>query len=216
MATKNRGHQYEDIIRDLLRRRKLLPDTLCGNDAGFTHNGAPYYVEVKNRTAPDFGQKGLLWNSASGWRWRRDDIITDLYNHLGVIGLISSNFIPRRYSVPEGSLTPQDRSHDQKQFERSGIALKNVNYLYEYYARKQCFYIQVEGLGFYYLKQDVAGLNVPRFEPELTLRLRAKTHHSFPIHKYSFFAVIQAKTNVLLPSVYDLEGKVGEFPPIRK
>jgi hypothetical protein len=66
------------------------------------------------------------------------------------------------------------------------------------------------------LKQDIANLKVPRFVPELTLRLRAKTHHSFPVHKYSFFAVIQAKTGALLKSPFDLEEKIGTFPPISK
>jgi len=43
--------------------------------------------------------------------------------------------------------------------------------------------------------------------------LRAKTHHSIPIYQYSFFAVIQIgkKPN---QSSFDLEEKVGIFPPI--
>jgi hypothetical protein len=216
MTTKNRGQQYEESIRDLLRKRNLLPTRLENNDAGFIHNGVAYYVEVKNIKAPDFGQKGLVWSHASGWEWRQKDIVTNLYDELKVIGFISKDFIPRRYTVPQNLLTSEDRSYDQAQFEKSGIALGNVDCLYEYYARKQCFYIQIEGKGFYYLKQDAAGLGVPRFDATLTLRFRAKTHHSIPIHRYSFFAVIKPKMSEVASSKYDLEGKVGSFPPIRK
>lgn len=216
MASRNKGHQYEDTIKALLSGRNLLPASLLGNDAGFIHKGIDYYVEVKNVKAPDFGQKGLVWSKVKGWEWRQKDIVTDLYDGLGVTTFIDKDFVPRRYSMAQGDLTAQDRSYDQNRFEKSGITLSNIDCLYEYYARKSCFYIQVEGRGFYYLKEDRAGLNVPQFNPRLTLRLRAKTHHSIPIYKYSFFAVIQPKLSEISPSTYDLEEKVGKFPPIKK
>lgn len=213
---KNQGQEYEETIRDLLRRRNLLPASLGSNDAGFIHKGDAYYVEVKNLNAPDFGQKGLVWSPTTGWKWREEDIVTDLYTDLAVLDFIPKGFKPRRYTMPQNLLTSKDRSYDQAQFERSNITLGNVDCLYEYYARKKCFYIQIEGKGFYYLKEDVAGLGLPQFDATLTLRLRAKTHHSTPIHRYSFFAVIKPKMMEVALSKYDLEEKVGKFPPIRK
>jgi hypothetical protein len=215
----NLGLQYEMKIRKLLRAKGVLPiileNNLNGNDAGFSHKGVHYYVEIKNKTAPDFGQKGLIWDKNSKkWKWREQDVISDLYDNLGVIKKIDKNFVPNRYSVePLHKLTLIQKISDQKNFEQS-YGLNNLNLLYEFYARKKCHYIQIEGKGFYFLKQDIANLNVPRFRPDLTLRLRAKTHGSSPTYNYSFFAVIQAKTSGMLPSEYDLEEQVGAFPPI--
>lgn len=213
----NLGQKYEEKIKSLLRQRNLLPAILEGNDAGFIQKGVSYFVEVKNRTAPDFGQKGLIWDkNTEKWRWREDDVVSRLYDALGVISNIDPNFVPKRYTVePLEKLTEKDKQDDRRGFEKRGIPLGNLNYLYEFYARKKCYYIQIEGKGVYFLKQDIANLNVPRFIPELTLRLRAKTHHSIPVHAYSFFAVIQARTRRIYPSPFDIEEKGGrKFPPI--
>ena len=214
MDNWNLGQQYEKRIQDILKSRGLLPDNLCKNDAGFKHYGANYFVEVKNRTAPDFGQKKLTWTKNAGWQWSEADSITELYDELGVLRYIDRNFVPRRYTVSANSISMLDKRFDQQQFEKKGIVLDNPRYLYEFYARKNCFYIQIENKGLYFLKNDIANLLVPRFNPELTLRLRAKTHHSIPIYSYSFFAVIQAKTHALLRSPFDLEEKVAPFPNI--
>lgn len=210
----NEGQIYEEKIRQKLRTKNLLPNNLEDNDAGFIRQGVSYFVEIKNINAPDFGQKGLIWDKFSKiWNWRRLDVISQFYESFGIRNHIDKDFIPRRYSVePKEKLTEQDREFDQKNFEKSGIPLGNINLLYEFYARKKCFYIQIEGKGLFYLKDDAAKLNVPQFNLPITLRLRAKTHNSFPIHKYSFFAVIQANTNSLPLSAYDLEEKVGKFP----
>ncbi len=214
----NQGQIYERKIQQILRTRNLLPNNLEGNDAGFIQRGISYFVEIKNKNAPDFGQKGLIWSkSTKTWNWRETDVVTGLYDGFGVKNYIDRNFVPRRHSIePKEKISEQDKKFDQQNFEKSGITLPNINLLYEFYARKRCFYIQIEGKGLFYLKQDAASLGVPRFNPLLTLRLRAKTHHSLPIHAYSFFAVIQAKTNNLTSSPFDLEEKVGKFPAIVK
>ena len=216
----NLGQLYEQKIRNLLRTKKLLPlileSNLDGNDAGFIHKGVPYFVEVKNRTAPDFGQKGLIWEKSSKkWEWREQDVVSKLYDQFGAKKHIDKSFVPKRYSVePLHKLTLADKKFDQKSFEKRGIVLTNLNLLYKFYARKSCYYIQIENKGLYYLLQDVANLKVPRFVPELYLRLRAKTHHSSPTYAYSFFAVMTARTPAMHQSAFDLEEKAGAFPPI--
>lgn len=214
----NQGQLYEEKIRQILRARNLLPDLLKGNDTGFIKDGIDYFVEVKNVNAPDFGQKGLFWNKSSKvWNWRETDIVSQLYDLFGVMNYIDKNFIPRRHSIePIENISESDRQYDQRNFEKSGIPLGNIALLYEFYARKSCYYIQIESKGLFSMKQDIANLGVPVFNPQLTLRLRAKTHHSIPAHKYSFFAVIQAKINNLTISPFDLEERVGKFPQITK
>jgi len=213
ITESNIGMQYEDYIRNILRNKNLLPENLRGNDAGFIHKGIYYYVEVKNRTAPDFGQKRLIWNQEDGWHWAIEDIVTEIYDKYDVINYINPKFIPRRHSIPKDDISQDDKRYNQLQFEKSGITFGDLSILYEYYARKECYYIQVEGSGFYYLKRDVADLNVPQFSPVLSLRLRAKTHHSYPIYAYSFFVVIQT-TRKPDNSAFDLEEEIGTFPNI--
>jgi hypothetical protein len=214
----NQGQLYEEKIKQILRAGNLLPDNLEGNDAGFVKDGIDYFVEVKNANAPDFGQKGLVWdNSLKIWNWRETDIVSQLYDSFGVMNYIDKSFIPRRHSIePIENINELDRQFDQRSFEKNGIPLSNIALLHEFYARKSCYYIQIENKGLFYLKHDIANLGVPVFSPQLTLRLRAKTHHSFPVHKYSFFAVIQAKIKNLIVSPFDIEEKVGKFPQITK
>lgn len=218
MTDLNQGQLYEKKIQNILKKRNLMPNDfdLKGNDAGFYHRNIPYFVEVKNKTAPDFGQKKLEWSKTKGWQWSEKDLITDLYDKLGVMKHIDKSFVPRKYTVPNEKLKQSDKSYDQQMFEKRGIVLTSNIYLYEFYARKECFYIQIENKGFYHLKIDKANLLVPKFKPELTLRLRAKTHSSDRIYNYSFFAVIQGKTKGMLISQYDIEEKVGAFPKITR
>jgi hypothetical protein len=219
-VASNLGQLYEQKIRGLLRAKSVLPlileTNLGNNDAGFVNNGVSYFVEVKNRTAPDFGQKGLIWEKSSRkWEWREQDVVSKLYDQFGAKKHIDKNFIPRRYTVePLHRITLADKKYDQKSFEKRGILLTNLNLLYKFYARKSCYYIQIENKGIYYLQRDIANLNVPRFVPELYLRLRAKTHHSNPTYAYSFFAVMTARTPAMHPSPFDLEERAGKFPAI--
>ncbi len=217
MPKWNKGQQYEYDITELIKKQGIaVPLDLRSNDTGFVYNGVDYYVEVKNRTAPDFGQKGLVWSQANKWQWRDDDNISKMFDTIGVTKHIDPKFVPKLYSVSKNLLTPMDRSADQRAFEKSNIPLTGATYLHDFYARKNCFYIQVEGKGFYHLQKDIANLGVPQFDPDLTLRLRAKTHASIPVHQYSFFAVIQVNRRSIRYTKFDLEEKGGRvFPPIK-
>ena len=138
-----------------------------------------------------------------------------MFDEIGAIDLIDPEFIPKRHSIPKDTITKEDKVYDQQKIKRSGIPLDDISFLYEYYARKDCYYIQIENKGFYYLKHDIADLNVPQFKAPLTFRLRAKTHHSEPIYQYSFFAVLNVYTKNIPESNYDIEMITGKFPPIK-
>jgi hypothetical protein len=217
MPKWNKGQQYEYDITELIKSNGItVPLDLQNNDTGFVYKGVEYFVEVKNKTAPDYGQKGLVWSQIHKWQWRENDSISKMFDAIGVTGLIDPKFVPKLYSVSKHLLTPMDRSADQRAFEQSNIPLTGAGYLHDFYARKNCYYIQIEGKGFYHLQKDIAQLGVPQFDPDLTLRLRAKTHASIPVHHYSFFAVIQANRRSIRFTKYDLEEKNGRiFPPIK-
>jgi hypothetical protein len=218
----NDGQLYEKSIQALLQRKSLLPAFLGNNDAGFIKDGIDYFIEIKNHRALDFGQKKINWSVSEGWHWAEVDEITELYDEFGVLDLIDDKFTPKRYTVPFNTFSPLDRRFDQQNFEQSNIKLDNIEALYEFYARKNCHYIQIEDKGFYILSEDKAKLlnNVPpkplvKLNAKPTLRLRAKRHHSIPHYDYSFFAVIQIRRYEIVPSNYDLEEKNGRlFPPL--
>jgi hypothetical protein len=212
-AVVNKGMEYENKIRNILILKGLLPTNLKGNDVGFTHKGKDYYVEVKNTSAPDFGQKRVRWKQGRGWYWARDDVVSELFDKYDILDEINPKFIPRRHSKSEDKITKRDKIYNQKRFEKGGITFEDSSILYDYYARKNCHYIQIEDLGFYCLREDPANLGAPQFKPVLKLRFRAKTHHSHPIYAYSFFVVIQTKGKIEI-SDFDLENKVGVFPNI--
>lgn len=211
----NTGQQYEDDIRCILRDRNLLPDDLGQNDAGFIAKDGTYYIEIKNRNAPDFGQRRILWDTDGGWHWAKQDDISALFDTLGVLERIDKTLIPRRYSMDKDQITIADRRFNQQRFEESNIVIDDLDLLRNYYTNKGCDYIQIEDKGFYYFVNDPADLGVPQFNPNLRLRLRAKTHHSNPPSAYSFFAVIQIVKRTLNRSPFDLEEITGPFPKIK-
>jgi len=211
---RTKGHTYEDAIKRLLELRHLLPEDLEKNDAGFIHNRKSYFVEVKNETAPDYGAKKIIWNKPNRWHWNSKDKISDKFDKIKILEQINK-FIPKKHSTLDIEITEEDKQSDRRQFEKSIPLLNNASYIYEYYALKRCYYIQIQGKGFYYLKQDIANLGVPQFTPTVNfIRLRAKTHGSIPLYNYSFRAVIQARRNSFETSEFDLEEIVGKFPPI--
>jgi hypothetical protein len=214
---RNLGLTYEDRIISILEERGLLPfelkTNLQGNDAGFRHNGLDRYLELKNKTDTDFGQKGLKWNSQDGWEWKELDVITEMYSEIGILRQIGKQFRPNLYTVSKFDFTLQHRILDQRAFEKQ-IDLSGADYLHKFYARKNCFYIQVENKGFYYLERDIANLGVPRFDPTLRLRLRAKVRNSFPAYNYGFFATLKVNKRSIRKSDFDIEEKMGRrFPP---
>ena len=215
---RNKGQDYEVYINDLLEKKNLFPlhlkNNLDGKDSAFKHRGVIYFLELKNNVAPDFGQKGLKWSETGGWEWTKRDEITDMYDLLGVIDKINKNFKPNLFTVSPTAFTAQHRIQDQKNFEKT-IDLDQKRYLHTYYARKNCYYIQVEDKGFYHLEQDIAKLGVPQFDPDLTLRLRAKVRSSLPVSNYAFWAVIRVKQRSIRKTEFDLEENGDKrFPPI--
>lgn len=218
----NKGLEYERKIKENLVSRALLPPHLLGkltgtgNDAGFVHNGREFFLEVKNRSAPDYGAKKIIFDPAAKmWRWNEPDAMSDLFDKIGVLKKIA-DFEPRKYVKPDGQLTQAGKEFDRKNFEQS-IDLgesAGASLLHEYYAKKNCFYIQVEGKGFYHLLDDRAGLGTRQFIPVVSLRLRAKPHSSIPIYNYSFRVVIVGARQSIPLSTYDLEDD-KRFPEIR-
>ena len=216
----NRGLMYETTIKNILMQRKLLSSALSvkltatENDAGFVHNDQEYYLELKNSSAPDYGARQIDFNPINhSWQWNGNDAMTKIFDSIGILQKIK-NFTPRKFIIEDKHLTEADKRFDRSNFAsripETDLNLQNLGtsgakILHEYYAKKDCYYIQIEGKGFYYLLNDPANLGVPQFIPQVAFRLRAKTHGSARISNYSFRVVITAARNTFISSSFDLE-----------
>ncbi len=179
----NKGDEYEDKITKILKYKKILPKDYkrAGasdkTDINFEYDDKKYNIEIKADKNADYGQKFLNWEK-NCWTWVKDDNVTKMYKSMNIIeNYIDKNFKPIRYSKDKLLITEKDKKYDQDHFEKPDIELP-LNTLFEYYAEKNCYYMQLENYGLYHLKNDINNLGVPKFDGRISLRLRAKTIYS--------------------------------------
>lgn len=222
----NKGLIYESKIKDILTKHKLLPQSIISklvqteNDAGFVHNNKEFFLELKNVSAPDYGARQIDYDSATnGWKWNKPDQMTALFDRIGILQKVKT-FVPRKFVKPNEKLTDADKRFDRTNFahkvsedelDLANLGMSGAHVLHEYYAKKNCYYIQIEGKGFYHLLNNPAGLGVPQFLPQVVFRLRAKTHGSQRISNYSFRVVITVARGIIVNSDFDLENP-QKFP----
>lgn len=221
----NKGHAYEKMIVEMLRKKKCIGEydrgagSGGGTDVTFVHRGKRFKLEIKNNIRdPDYGQKRLIPVREGGgwkWTWAAKESIVDYYTKQGVLEYLDSKeIVPRKYSKPDKEITVFDKKHDLAVFEDRSFKISSEAFSKFYEGKAD--YLQIgEGYGFYHLNEDVADLGTEKFEGSFILRFRVKSHHSFPIHNYSFFAVLKC-VGIKKRSRYNIESFAGqEFPPIR-
>jgi hypothetical protein len=191
----NKGDKYEDKIFNICKEKGII--ALDSHRAGASnksdivasHNGLSLGIEVKSAGA-DYGQKYLEYQDGK-WNWSKPDIITNFYDHMKVIGMIDPKFIPhnanhnnlssKEWGIQKKTeITTEKKKFDQKNFEQNGIPL-NLNVFFEYYKQRDCYYIQIDGSGFYHMYEDKYNLGTSKFDGGIHLRLRAKAIHA---HEY--------------------------------
>jgi hypothetical protein len=232
----NTGDTYEEKIFDICKKMGITPigSTRAGAaankaDVEFNHLGKTYKLEVKNDKNPDYGQKRIHLDVANNlWIWAKPDASTKFYDQLNVSSFINSHFSPIWYQKKNPNVTFKrwtdkpntaaysliDLKSDQRNFEKSiQIPLQS---LFTYYKKRNTFYIQIEGSGFYHLDSDIAQLGTQQYRGELFLRFRVKhTGHSRGgPDKCQFMAVLKQKTKSA-PSLFNIETHTGQkFPKI--
>lgn len=223
---ENKGLTYERTIKGILTKGNFLTPALetklkpTKNDAGFVHDGKDFFLELKNISAPDYGAIQINYDPATkSWKWNVIDKMTMLFDRIGLLQK-AKQFIPRKFIKPDHELTDADKRFDrtnfahkisEDEFDLGSLGMSGANFIHEYYAKKECYYIQIEGKGFYHLLKDPAKLGVPQFLPPVVFRLRAKTHGSDRISNYSFRVVITASRGTIINSGVDLENP-DKFP----
>jgi hypothetical protein len=218
----NSGDAYEEKLFDALKAKLVLaPGTRRsgageGPDLQFSHRTRVYNLEAKLDLHADYGQKMLRWSLTEGWNWCKEDQSTELYDKLGVLPYLNSKgLIPNKHRKENPALTVADKKQDQAMFEDNSLHV-DINSLRTFYKGKNVFYLQIgSGFGFYCLADDPAKLGVPQFNAEFTLRFRAKTINSTPVHNYGFYAVLKVRPNPKPEkSAFNIEAEYErKFPP---
>ena len=123
----NKGLEYEQKIKQMLINNGKLSAsdlskiTSSGNDAGFTHNGKFYFLEVKNKTAPDYGSKKIIYRPKyKRWEWNvtDKDTMTGIFNKFGILGKINK-FTPNKYVMMDYAIKEKHKREDMKTSKRN-------------------------------------------------------------------------------------------------
>ena len=219
----NEGFKYEDEINNLLKESDLQDRNFRGAksdsnapDALLKIGGTNYKVEIKLDLKVDFGQGSLDYDvkkdewTLGGGTTSSAKQMRDFLTEIGALNKINSSTgwggqgAPRKFTIPLKQFTQQDVAYDYSHFKDKFLTV-NSDAVSNYYDSKDTNYIQIGGYGLYYMKSDPAKLGVPKFIPNLRLRIRLKRGGSSPIYNYRFTTALQATS--LVKSNFDLEDK---------
>jgi len=148
-------------------------------------------VEVKLNTAADFGQSGLKWSSGRNWHLSGASTteaieMRNLLTRLQVAEKVNLEWgkygPPKKFTASKTGrdMLPADYQYDIQNFKdviMSGANAPQVSTLFSYYGSKGTYYIQIGGLGLYYMSSDPLNLQrigVKLFNGTLKLRIRRK------------------------------------------
>jgi len=224
MPGYNKGDTYEDTIFNIAKKNHLLSKE--SKRAGAS-NKADLEIIIKNKKIKieikadenaDYGQKAIKWTIEKGWFWAKDDDVTKFYNDIKILETyIEKNFHPIRWSKKKHLITQNDKSNDQRSFEKPNIEIP-LETLFNYYEPKNVYYIQLQNYGFYHLSKDKFKLGTDQFDGKITLRLRAKSIHNHDPQgnetpwNYNFYGVIKMSKKPTV-SKFDFEELDGrKFP----
>ena len=134
----------------------------------------------------------------------------ELLNAVGILRFVNSKWgskgAPNKGTIPSKSFTEDMVKSDYARFKDAFLPI-STSALWDYYATKKTYYIQVGGYGLYYMKSNPANLPIPQFNPKLRIRIRVKRGGSKPIDNYRFTTALQVTTKPS-KSPYDLDRDV--------
>lgn len=201
----NRNYVYESKCNKILQKDGLLPRPLnwygSKTSGSFAKDGREYKLEYKSDFRTELCQVPLLYENN---RWCLAQTTSpensELMDAVGAESIINSILgwgkkSPNKYTVEEEALTKELATEDYRNFTNKYIDVPR-NAFNSYYGKKDIYYIQIDGLGFYYMSDNPAKLNVPPFDPYLRIRVRIKTNGSGIMGKdyknYGFIATLLA------------------------
>jgi len=230
----NTGDSYEEKIFDICDQKGIIP--LGSHRAGasaedadlvFLHLNNFFKLEIKNNQNPDYGQRRIHFDPANKtWSWARKDRVTDFYQALNLVQHIDPHYHPTWYKKRAKNLngifrevepySMNDFKFDQRSFENPNIPIP-TQALFNYYAHRNTFYIQIEGSGFYHLQEDIALLGTKQYDGTLTMRFRVKHagHGKNPPHACQFMGVLKQDRVPSFSRFNIEENRLQQFPNIK-
>ena len=204
MAGK-RGFLYEGRVFNKLKSKNLVPAgiTPAGPDASkpdavFLFNKKNFNLEVKLDLATDYGQGTLNYKNGS-WELGGADTkeaveMRKILTTVGAVKFANTSWgyqgAPNKGTVDNKDITEEMVRDDYRRFTDKFLSVP-LSSLYNYYAAKDTYYIQIGGYGMYYMAANPANLPVPKFNGALRLRIRLKRGGSTPIYNYRFTTALQ-------------------------
>ena len=217
LISENKGFAYEKELHKRLDSFTLAPHHFNpagaghGPDGMFMFRGREYGYEIKlSERSVDYGQVELRYRNGAWMFGGKNEEAKELYTGLGVLDFVYKHWgdkgAPRRETVSSKDMTFDDRKYDYAQY-KDGFMKVPTSFLHDHYARKGVFYIQIGKKGFYHLKNDIANIGTPQYNPSLKLRLRIKGRASKRTKGYGFLTALILDKGAV-KSKYDMDGNL--------
>ena len=216
-----RGFLYERSIFNKLRSRGITPrgsEPAGPNpnlpDATFIYEGQPYKLEVKLDLRADFGQGTLnyvdgVW-TLGGADTPEAEEMRRLLESVGTAEFANLEWgkkgTPNKGTVETGNFTQEMVREDYIRF-KDGFKIVNKKNIWDYYAAKDTYYIQIGGYGLYYMGMNPAKLPIPQFDVTARLRIRMKPSKSYPVYSYGFKTALKINQKPMR-STMDLDRRI--------
>ena len=217
-----RGFLYEGRVFNKLKSKNLIPAgvTPAGADASrpdaiFLYNKVRYNLEVKLDLATDYGQGTLNYKNGA-WELGGADTkeaveMRKILTTVGAVNLANTSWgmqgAPNKGTVENKDITEEMVREDYRRFTDKFLSVP-LSSLYNYYAAKNTYYIQIGGYGMYYMAANPGNLPVPKFNGALRLRIRLKRGGCTPIYNYRFTTALQV-TQKPSKSKYDIDSDMN-------
>ena len=166
-------------------------------DAVFLFNNVPHNLEVKLDLATDYGQGTLDYNNGwvlGGAQTPAAEEMRSILNAVGTVQFANTSWgyqgAPNKGTVENKDITEEMVREDYRRFKDKFLSVP-LSSLFNYYAAKNTYYIQIGGYGMYYMAGNPGNLPVPRFNGAMKLRIRLKRGGSTPIYNYRFTTALQ-------------------------
>ena len=198
------GFLYEGRVFNRLKSKNLVPRGIkpagpdpSRPDAVFLFNNVPHNLEVKLDLATDYGQGTLDYNNGwvlGGAQTPAAEEMRSILNAVGTVQFANTSWgyqgAPNKGTVENKDITEEMVREDYRRFKDKFLSVP-LSSLFNYYAAKNTYYIQIGGYGMYYMAGNPGNLPVPRFNGAMKLRIRLKRGGSTPIYNYRFTTALQ-------------------------
>ncbi|MDH5402814.1 MAG: hypothetical protein OEY49_10015 [Candidatus Heimdallarchaeota archaeon] len=221
---KNKGMKYEEKIAESLKKFNLICDNYesAGGsekpDQYIRINNKCYYIEIKQSKSADYGQIAIKYSlEKEQWYITKDNANLDKQSKINLIE--EANFLekinnlwnetPKRFTVDRNEFTEADMNFDYDYFSKGGEVWGDysISLICDYYNAIDVYYIQIKGLGLFYMGQNPANLEIPALDGITKLRARIKRANSRHIKNYNFFIALKFQVEKSLRSKLSLDNE---------